>query len=193
MEIVENKKKRVANIEDETFVSYLNPTNPWNVFRRTFKCSLIDHIMSSYQNISLIKQDILTYEEIYSQLSNDLINLQAIQQRIEYSKTFKGKYYHVLGHFFSLYCIWKIFISFINIVFNRVGKGKLKYFFMKIKNYFFFFSFQVDPVTNGIELTVHYFNLQFDVKFWSQYVSFILIGIIVVTSIRGLLITLTKV
>jgi hypothetical protein len=190
MEIVENKKKRVANIEDETFVSYLNPTNPWNVFRRTFKCSLIDHIMSSYQNISLIKQDILTYEEIYSQLSNDLINLQAIQQRIEYSKTFKGKYYHVLGHFFSLYCIWKIFISFINIVFNRVGKGKLKYSFYENKK---LFLFQVDPVTNGIELTVHYFNLQFDVKFWSQYVSFILIGIIVVTSIRGLLITLTKV
>ena len=52
---------------------------------------------------------------------------------------------------------------------------------------------EVDPVTKGIELTVHYFNLQFDAPFWSQYVSFILIGIIVVTSIRGLLITLTKV
>lgn len=48
-------------------------------------------------------------------------------------------------------------------------------------------------MTRGIELTVHFFNLQFDVQFWSQYVSFMLIGIIVVTSIRGLLITLTKV
>jgi len=191
MEIVEKKKKHVANIEDETFVSDLNPNNPWNVFRRKFKCGLIDHIISSRQNISLIKQDITTYEEIYSRLSNDLANLQAIQQRIEYSKTLKGKYFNVLGHFFSLYCIWKIFISFINIVFNRVGKGKLKFFFdVNKKNKLFF---QVDPVTNGIELTVHYFNLQFDAEFWSQYVSFILIGIIVVTSIRGLLITLTKV
>jgi len=118
MEIVEKKKKHVANIEDETFVSDLNSTNPWNVFRRKFKCGLIDHIISSRQNISLIKQDITTYEEIYSRLSNDLANLQAIQQRIEYSKTLKGKYFNVLGHFFSLYCIWKIFISFINIVFN---------------------------------------------------------------------------
>lgn len=57
----------------------------------------------------------------------------------------------------------------------------------------FFSSLLVDPVTRGIQLTVHYFNLQFDVQFWSQYVSFMLIGIIVVTSIRGLLITLTKV
>ncbi|XP_022236508.1 Golgi pH regulator-like isoform X2 [Limulus polyphemus] len=30
------------------------------------------------------------------------------------------------------------------------------------------------------------------VKFWSQHISFILVGVIVVTSIRGLLITLTK-
>jgi hypothetical protein len=130
MEIVESKKKRMALIEDETFVSYLNPTNPWNVLRRTLKCGLIDQITSSHKNISLIKQDILTYEEIYSQLSNDLINLQAIQQRIEYSKTLKGKYYHILGHFFSLYCIWKIFISFINIIFNRVGKGRLKFLYL---------------------------------------------------------------
>ncbi len=130
MEIVEKKKKHVANIEDETFVSDLNPNNPWNVFRRKFKCGLIDHIISSRQNIYLIKQDITTYEEIYSRLSNDLANLQAIQQRIEYSKTLKGKYFNVLGHFFSLYCIWKIFISFINIVFNRVGKGKLKILFL---------------------------------------------------------------
>jgi len=128
MEIVELKKKHVADIEDEIFVSYLNPTNPWNVLRRRFTCGLINQIRSSHNNISLIKQDISTYEEIYSQLSNNLVNLQAIQQRIEFSKTFKGKYFHVLGHFFSLYCIWKIFISLINIVFDRVGKGKLKFY-----------------------------------------------------------------
>ncbi|KAM7315006.1 Golgi pH regulator A-like [Ixodes scapularis] len=35
-------------------------------------------------------------------------------------------------------------------------------------------------------------HLSKTVKFWSQHISFILVGIIVVTSIRGLLITLTK-
>ncbi|CAF4513790.1 unnamed protein product [Rotaria sp. Silwood1] len=179
MEIVATKKKHVARIEYEnslksTFTSsFSSMNNKWNFLRRTLNSSFIsptNHNIS--YNLSTIKQDIITYEEISSQLYSDLVDLQAIQQRIEYSKTLKGKYFHVLGHFFSLYCVWKIFISFINIVFNRVGK--------------------VDPVTRGIELTVHYFNLQFDVQFWSQYVSFILIGIIVVTSIRGLLITLTK-
>ncbi|XP_034303543.1 Golgi pH regulator isoform X3 [Magallana gigas] len=62
--------------------------------------------------------------------------------------------------------------STINIIFDRVGK--------------------VDPVTRGIEIAVNYIGIQFDVKFWSQQISFLLIGIIIVTSIRGLLITLTR-
>nr|XP_058898624.1 Golgi pH regulator-like [Kogia breviceps] len=65
-----------------------------------------------------------------------------------------------------------MFMATINIIFDRVGKS--------------------DPVTRGIEITVNYLGIQFDVKFWSQHISFILIGIIIVTSIRGVLITLTK-
>lgn len=32
------------------------------------------------------------------------------QERIEYSKTFQGKYFNFLGYFFSIYCVWKIFM-----------------------------------------------------------------------------------
>ena len=63
--------------------------------------------------------------------------------------------------------------STVNIVFDRVGK--------------------VDPVTRGLEIAVHWLRLSIDVNFWSQHVSFFLVGCIVVTSIRGLLLTLTKV
>jgi len=192
MEIVATKKKRVAYIEYEnSFKSSFNSmNNKLGFLRRTFTASFTSQ---SNPNLSTIKQDISTYEEISSQLYSDLVDLQAVQQRIEYSKTLKGKYFHVLGHFFSLYCVWKILISFINIIFNRVGKGAENEHIFFQTNSVLFFSHLVDPVTRGIELTVHFFNLQFDAQFWSQYVSFILIGIIVVTSIRGLLITLTKV
>lgn len=62
----------------------------------------------------------------------------------------------------------------INIIFDRVGKK--------------------DPVTRGIEIAVNWCGFkQFDIAFWSQHISFWLVGCIVVTSIRGLLITLTKV
>ena len=32
------------------------------------------------------------------------------QERIEESKTLKGRYFNMLGYFFSVYCIWKIFM-----------------------------------------------------------------------------------
>lgn len=61
----------------------------------------------------------------------------------------------------------------INIIFDRVGKK--------------------DPVTRGLEIAVHWCGFEMDVAFWSQHVSFFLVGIMMVCSIRGLLITLTKV
>ncbi|GCB69053.1 hypothetical protein scyTo_0015276 [Scyliorhinus torazame] len=124
------------------------------------------------KNLSLIQQEVDALEELSRQLFLETVDLHATKERIEYSKTFQGKYFNFLGYFFSIYCVWKIFMATINIVFDRVGK--------------------TDPVTRGIEITVNYLGIQFDVKFWSQHISFILVGIIIVTSIRGLLITLTK-
>lgn len=69
--------------------------------------------------------------------------------------------------------LWSFFQSTINIVFDRVGKK--------------------DPVTRGMEIAVHWIGFNIDVAFWSQHISFFLVGCIVVTSIRGLLLTLTKV
>ncbi|GCC28507.1 hypothetical protein chiPu_0006937 [Chiloscyllium punctatum] len=125
-----------------------------------------------HQHLSLIQQEVDALEELSRQLFLETVDLHATKERIEYSKTFQGKYFNFLGYFFSIYCVWKIFMATINIVFDRVGK--------------------TDPVTRGIEITVNYLGIQFDVKFWSQHISFILVGIIIVTSIRGLLITLTK-
>ena len=51
----------------------------------------------------------------------------------------------------------------------------------------------MDPITRTLQFLVNYIGLDVDIKFWSQHVSFLVIGIIVVTSIRGLLINLTKV
>lgn len=52
---------------------------------------------------------------------------------------------------------------------------------------------RVDPVTRGLEIAIHWVGLSIDFNFWSQHVSFLLVGCIVITSIRGLLLTLTKV
>ena len=88
-----------------------------------------------------------------------------MRERNEWSTTWQGRYFNFLGYFFSIYCIWKIFISTINIVFDRVGK--------------------VDPITKTFDILVNWFGIDVDVTVWSQQISFIVVGIIVVTSTRG--------
>lgn len=75
-------------------------------------------------------------------------------------------FYNLFSYRFAFQCT-------VNIVFDRVGR--------------------MDPITRTLQFLVNYIGLDVDIKFWSQHVSFLVIGLIVVTSIRGLLINLTKV
>jgi len=84
----------------------------------------------------------------------------------------QGKLYNLLGYFFSGYCVYKLFMSTINIIFDR--------------------KTSIDPVSRGIGIMLRYFNVSMDVPFWSQQISFLLVGIIIATSIRGFLNTLMK-
>ncbi|XP_078402175.1 Golgi pH regulator [Cetorhinus maximus] len=169
MDMIVSKKKRIAMTRRMMYQRgevQNKPAGFWGIIKSVTSSS------SNSENLSLIQQEVDALEELSRQLFLETVDLHATKERIEYSKTFQGKYFNFLGYFFSIYCVWKIFMATINIVFDRVGK--------------------TDPVTRGIEITVNYLGIQFDVKFWSQHISFILVGIIIVTSIRGLLITLTK-
>ncbi|XP_060520454.1 Golgi pH regulator isoform X2 [Cylas formicarius] len=129
-------------------------------------------LTKSNENITQLRLEIDGLEEVSRQLFLEAHENRNMLERIEWSKTWKGIYFNFLGYIFSGYCLWKIFICTINIIFDRVGKK--------------------DPVTRGIEIAIHWMGFDFDVDFWSQQISFYLVGCIVVTSIRGLLLTLTK-
>uniref|UniRef100_A0A131XZ81 Putative g-protein coupled receptor n=1 Tax=Ixodes ricinus TaxID=34613 RepID=A0A131XZ81_IXORI len=169
LDVIIMKKKRIALAmkEKQQSGSGRQTSGIWGMLQ-----SVASLPSGSKEDIGQLKQSVDALEEFSRQLFLETVELHNMLERIEWSKTFKGKYFNFIGYFFSLYCIWKIFICTINIVFDRVGR--------------------VDPVTRGMEIAVHYMGFDVDVKFWSQHISFILVGIIVVTSIRGLLITLTK-
>ncbi|CAN7979438.1 unnamed protein product [Ixodes persulcatus] len=61
-------------------------------------------------DIGQLKQSVDALEEFSRQLFLETVELHNMLERIEWSKTFKGKYFNFIGYFFSLYCIWKIFI-----------------------------------------------------------------------------------
>ena len=52
--------------------------------------------------------------------------------------------------------------------------------------------FHSQPLLPLPQILVKKLNVEVDVKFWSQQLSFILVGLIIVASIRGLLLQITK-
>ncbi|KAF2904301.1 hypothetical protein ILUMI_01866 [Ignelater luminosus] len=170
MDMIVMKKKRVAIAKKQTSAKMARDGS-----RERFGIwGMLTSVTSNrnIENISQLKLEIAGLEELSRQLFLEAHESHNMLERMEWSKTWTGKYFNFLGYFFSLYCMWKIFICTINIVFDRVGKK--------------------DPVTRGMEIAVHWMGLNIDVGFWSQQISFYLVGCIVVTSIRGLLLTLTK-
>lgn len=175
MDMIIAKKKRIVLLSQRPELhdsSVSSPSNCHSSKLWVLLKSVTTSVTGGHENINQLKTDVLASEELSRHLFLELHDVQNMLERAEWSKTWRGKYFNVLGYFFSLYCLWKIFISTINIVFNRVGKK--------------------DPVTRGMEILVDLIGIDIDVSFWSQHISFILVGCIVITSIRGLLLTLTK-
>ncbi|KAF9205301.1 Golgi pH regulator B [Haplosporangium sp. Z 27] len=98
--------------------------------------------------------------------------LQTLDSRLEYAKTWQGKYSNLMGYIFSIYCVYKLAMALINTVFIRAGS--------------------TDPITALISKVVSYTNMTIDLRFWSQQLSFFFVGLMIVLSIRGLLQELSK-
>jgi len=165
------KKRKIAIAEREKLQKRnMKGSSDLNWWGRLRSVASVDSPTS--ENIPQLKRDIGILEDFSEHLFLEAHDLQNMRERIEWSRTLQGRYFNFLGYFFSIYCIWKIFISTVNIVFDRVGK--------------------VDPITKTFDILVNWFGLDVNVTVWSQQISFIVVGIIVLTSTRGLLLTMSK-
>lgn len=68
-------------------------------------------------DIGQLRLEISALEEISRQLFLEVHSLKNMQERQRWSRTVEGKFFNVMGHFFSIYCLWKIFIvsTFVNV------------------------------------------------------------------------------
>lgn len=61
-------------------------------------------------DVSQLKQEIEALEELSRQLFLEAHSAHNMREKELWSKTWQGHYFNALGYFFSLYCVWKIFI-----------------------------------------------------------------------------------
>ena len=129
------------------------------------------------QNKSISKSEIKIIRKLETrsrELFSELVELRYAQKMENFRmKTLIGQFSDRLGYLYLAYCIYKIFMSSINIIFDRDPK--------------------TDPITRGFEiglgiLSKMTLNVEINVAFWAQLISFIMIGVLVFTSVRGFLI-----
>jgi hypothetical protein len=126
--------------------------------------------------VNQLNQEIAGLSELQGQLFLDLNNAFMDEKQRIFSKTWKGKLFQGLGYFFSVYCVYKIVMATLNILLNRNVDNRL------------------DPATRIMQIASnHIFTVRIDVTYWSQQISFVLIMILVVMSVRRLLLNLHKV
>eukprot|EP01104_Vermistella_antarctica_P006053 TRINITY_DN1678_c0_g1_i1.p1 TRINITY_DN1678_c0_g1~~TRINITY_DN1678_c0_g1_i1.p1 ORF type:complete len:466 (+),score=118.22 TRINITY_DN1678_c0_g1_i1:433-1830(+) len=125
------------------------------------------------ENIPQLEQEVQALEDLSRVLFTEINDQRIEKTRILQSQTLKGRLYNFLGYFLSGYCLYKIFMSCINIIFDRTNT--------------------IDPVTKWMGISLRIMNVDIDINFWTQTISFVLVGIIIAASIRGFLNQLMKV
>jgi hypothetical protein len=119
-----------------------------------------------------LREEIRAVEELSRQLFLELVDMRAARERELESRTWRGRVMHLFGHLLVGVCVFRIGAAAFTLAFERK---------------------RVDPITRLIHLTIYWGNpSEFDEQFWSQFTSFILVGVIVFSSIRHVLIRLMQ-
>ncbi|EGC32965.1 hypothetical protein DICPUDRAFT_9193, partial [Dictyostelium purpureum] len=173
-----NKRKRIVMLKRQLSrrtSSYSLGDNGQSKFGslRWFLSFFYWNRQSPIDDINHLEREVKELEDLNRDLFLQIHELKLEKLRIKFSTTLQGKFYNWLGYFFSIYCIYKIFMSTLNIVFDR--------------------KHGLDPVSRGLDIALRYFHIQIDVPFWSQHISFLLVGLMTASSIRGFLNQILKV
>lgn len=168
--VLSKKKKILIEQRKRASASHSDKAEP-GLFGK-FVSSVTNRYTKEEESISQLITETNSLDELTRHLFLEINELRSEKAKILFSQTWLGRIYNLLGYFFSGYCLYKIVMSCINIIFDRKST--------------------IDPVSRGLGWALLYLNVEIDVHFWSQNISFIFVGIIIATSIRGFLNYLMK-
>ena len=126
------------------------------------------------RDVRSLRAELRVLDLVSRQLFVELQSLREGVSAAATARTWYGRLLNLLGYFFSLFCLYKMLLATVNIVFQRVNK--------------------TDPITRSLSLLLNHVLLidVDDVRLWSQYLSFLLVGVLVATQIRSFLLLLMR-
>ena len=125
------------------------------------------------RDVGSLRAELRVLELVGRQLFVEVHSLREGIAAVASSRTCQGRLMNLLGYFFSVFCVYKMLMASINLIFQRVNK--------------------TDPISRTLQfLLQHILSIDVDVRLWSQYASFGLVGVLVATQIRGFLLLVMR-
>ncbi|KAF7420963.1 hypothetical protein PC9H_011482 [Pleurotus ostreatus] len=125
-------------------------------------------------------QELKGLEALEHQMSLDLNALRQRRQTAIFSATLKGRLYNLSGRLFSIYCIIRVISSIVNIISSRSTSHQTSYPDLITQ----FLAYLLTHISSEVNLA--------DVARMSRQISLVLVGVIILSSIRLVLRGVTR-
>ncbi len=155
---------------------------PYSVLDSSFLNVILPSSISLPSEIRAVRRQITSLEQHMERLTNfcriSFSELQQmrydIEQYIKSRKDIIGAFKNIWSYVMLSFCLYRITMSSLNILLRRVN--------------------HLDPVSRFLQLFItNIFDIHADIRYWTQHISFIFVGVLVGIQIRGFLIFSTKV
>ncbi|EDQ87223.1 uncharacterized protein MONBRDRAFT_33399 [Monosiga brevicollis MX1] len=140
-------------------------TGFWSMFSNS--------LSSEGRAAAALEQETVAMETMLAQLNSNVRDLEQAKHRWDEAFTFKGRVLNIMGYVLSGYCIVKVFLATIGLLLGLTKK--------------------TDPVTRLMQITADWLQLGVDVHFWSQQISFLFVGVIILASTRNFMLKMSLV
>ncbi|BGP12881.1 hypothetical protein JCM10213_005165 [Rhodosporidiobolus nylandii] len=140
-------------------------------------------------HLKSLEVEVAAMERMERQMVSDVARLKKRKHMRELGRSWKGRVWLMIGWLFSLYCVWRVFISCLNLIFGYSRR-----------------SHQTLPAVRGEEMEATpapaqgtdlltslltrlavTFDVELDVATWSRLIGLVLIGSIILANMRNVL------
>lgn len=108
LDIIISKKRRILISQARQRSAVEQQGSRVGGFMRKMINTMTNHMGIGGENIGMLRQEVAGLENLSRQLYMDIDDLYQERDRLQYSKTWQGKYFNFMGYIFSIYCIYKI-------------------------------------------------------------------------------------
>ncbi|GAA5896563.1 Golgi pH regulator family protein [Sporobolomyces salmoneus] len=149
--------------------------------------SLLSRLASSNPAAAHLKSleiEVAAMESVEEQMVRDVATLKRRKMMREMGRSWKGRLWLFFGWLFSLYCVWRVFVSGINLIF---GYSRRSHQSAQKTDDPSSGAQGTDLVTSLLTRVVVMLDIELDIATWSRLLGLVLIGGIILANMRNVL------